>query len=91
MNALANGYIRLKGQELLEAKGMNLHQVSHEGAFTYSTVHRYIRYPEKVNAMSTRVLYGFLVEGLGINPSELENMRFGEIFDVVPDCEEQSD
>ncbi|MCB8988048.1 MAG: hypothetical protein H6661_09915 [Ardenticatenaceae bacterium] len=82
---LANGYFRLKGQELLTKHGTNLHRASQSGAFSYPTLHRYLNEPENVKAMSTRVLYGFLIEGLGIAPEELHEMRFGDIFEAVTD------
>ena len=85
IKSLANGYFRLKGQELLDEHDTNLHRASQTGSFSYPTVHRYLNEPESVKAMSVRVLYGFLIDGLGISPEELHNMKFGDIFEAVPD------
>lgn len=84
---MANGYLRLKGSELLNKHDKNLHQASQDGAFSYATVHRYIKHSSDVKAISTRVLYGFLIEGLGLTPDELSQMKFGDVFDVIPDEE----
>lgn len=82
---LANGYFRLKGQELLDQHDTNLHRVSQTGAISYPTMHRYLNDPENVKAMSTRVLFGFLVEGLGISVEDLHDMRFGDVFEALYD------
>ena len=88
VKTLANGYLRLKGSELLKRYDKNLHRASQNGAFSYATVHRYIKHPDDVQAMNVRVLYGFLVEGLGLTPEELSQMKFGDVFDVIPDEEQ---
>lgn len=85
LDILANGYFRLKARELLEKHDTNLHRASQKGQVTYGTLHRYVSTPEEVKAMSTRVLYAFLVDGLGYSPAELEDLRFGDVFEVVKD------
>ena len=86
---LADGSFRLKGQELLDEKGINLHRASQKGEFAYSTLRRYIKEPESIQAMSLRVLYKFLINGLKIPTAELSEMKFGDIFEVVPSSPEE--
>ena len=81
---MANGTFRLRGRELMKQRGLNLHKTSQRGQVTYSTVHRYMDKPEDVKAVSLSVLYGFLIDGLGIKPEELSEMRFGDIFEILP-------
>ncbi|MBP8056001.1 MAG: hypothetical protein KA314_09175 [Chloroflexi bacterium] len=87
---MASGYLRLKAAELLKEKGMNLHQASQMGRFSYPTMHRYINYPATVQAMHTRSIVGFLVDALGMTPEEIHNMKLGELFEVVLEDEGKS-
>jgi len=84
---MASGYLRLKAAELIKAKGTNLHRASQRGGFSYPTMHRYIKQPEGVESMHMRSIVGLLVDGLGYTPDEIENLRFGDIFEVVLDEE----
>lgn len=87
---MAQGYLRLKVAELLEQHGISLHRASQEGGFSYSTVHRYMRKPETVESMHMRSVVGLLVDALGMTPEEVENLCFGEVFEVVLDVEEDT-
>jgi hypothetical protein len=80
---VASGYLRLKAAELLREHNTNLHQASQKGGFSYPTMHRYIKQPESIESMHMRSIVGLLVDGLGLSPDEIENLRFGDIFEVV--------
>jgi hypothetical protein len=88
---MPTGVFRLKGSMILEAgkrKGIeNIHQVSMRSGVSYPTAYRYIEKPEKVEAVSLRALYGVLVDGIGMSPEEIANMRLGDLFELVPDQE----
>lgn len=86
---MAQGYLRLKVTELLEQRGISLHRASQKGGFSYSTVHRYSKRPETVESMHMRSVVSFLIDSLEMAPEEVENLRFGEVFEVVLDTEDQ--
>ena len=89
MQTMPTGVFRLKGSTILEAskrKGIeNIHQISMRGGVSYPTVHRYIETPKKVESISLRALYGVLVDGAGMTPSEIAEMKLGDLFELVPD------
>lgn len=86
---MPSGVFRLKGSRLMalgKERGVeNPHQVSMKSGVSYPTIHRYAEKPEEVEAISLRALYGFLVDGLGLSPDEVESLRFGDVFEAVPD------
>lgn len=82
---VASGYLRLKAAELLKEHKTNLHQASQKGGFSYPTVHRYINKPQTIESMHMKSLVGLLIDGLGLSPDEVENLRFGDVFEVVLD------
>jgi hypothetical protein len=81
---MASGSVRLKGRELLRRFGTSMYSLEKSGAASYPTIHKYITRPEEVDYISAEVLYGILVDGLGLSPEDVANMRFGEIFELVP-------
>ena len=85
---MADGYFRIKVEQLVEERNTNLHKVAQRGAVSYPTIHRYMRHPEQVRGVSLRVLYGLLIRGLDISPEDLEEMRFGDIFEIVHETDE---
>ena len=84
-NVMASGYLRLKAAELLEQHETNLHRASQKGSFSYPTMWRYINKPKEVESMHMRSVVGLLVDALGLEPHQIEEMKFGEIFQVVLD------
>lgn len=89
MNNMPTGVFRLKGskiQELGKANGVdNVHQVSLRGGISYPTAYRYIEKPEEVEAISLRALYGVLVDAFGLSPLDIAKLKFGDIFEPIPD------
>lgn len=85
---MSSGYLRLKAAELIEQRGTNLHRASQRGGFSYPTMYRYIKSPERIESMHMRSIVGLLVDGLGFTPEEIEQMRFGDVFEIVLDNEE---
>lgn len=80
-----SGYLRLKVNELLEEKGngLSLHRASQIGRFAYPTMWRYWREHDRIKSLHTRSVVGLLVDAIGLTPEEVENLRFGEVFEVV--------
>lgn len=89
MENMTTGVFRLKGSHLLKlgkARGaQNIHQISQKGGVSYPTTHRYFEKSEEVEAVSLRALYGVLVDGLGMSPAEVAALRFGDVFEAIPD------
>ena len=94
MTTLASGTFRLKGSQLLEKYGSrrdieNPHQLSLASRISWPTVSRLFFDPETERAaqppksLDYEVLWGVLVDGLGITPKELERMPFGELFELL--------
>lgn len=89
MNNMATGVFRLKGsklRELSQSRGIeNVHQVSMRSGVSYPTAYRYFEKPEQVESVSLRALYGVLVDGIGLTPAEVSDLRLGDILEQVPD------
>ena len=85
--SVAKGTVRLKGRELLRRHGVNMHEVSLGGGLTYATVHKYVKKPEDVKRWDGEVLYSFLLN-LGLTAEEIEDLRFGDVFELVPATEQ---
>lgn len=73
--------IQLNGKRILEISGLpNAHQISMRALVSYDTVNRYLNAPEKVNEIDAGVLTRILLDGCGIAPERLMEMRIGDIF-----------
>lgn len=85
---MASGTLRLKGRQLFELglkNGVeNVHQVSKKSDASYPTIRRYVENPEAVKAIELEAFASFMVDGLRIAPSDLAEMRFGDVFEFVP-------
>lgn len=84
---MRTGTFRLKGSSLLsrakENKGIeNAHQLSLEARITYQTVYKYFN-EDGMKALDLRVLASLLIEGVGYDPKELMNVKFGDIFEYI--------
>lgn len=88
MKEVATGAFRLKGRFFHSDKlKVNKHQLSQRENVSYPTLLRYLGQSEDSEAIknfSGEVLYALLVEGFGMSPAEVENLRVGDIFEVVP-------
>jgi hypothetical protein len=86
--AMPSGVFRLKGSSLMSlarSRGaQNPHQVSMKSGVSYPTIHRYTEKPEELESISLKALYGFLIDGVGLQPAEVERMSFGDIFEAIP-------
>jgi hypothetical protein len=86
---MPTGVFRLKGsnlQEMGKLKGVqNVHQISMRAGISYPTAYRYIEKPEKVEAISLRALYGVLIDSFGLSQKEIAELKFGDVFELVPD------
>ena len=83
LDTVASGRVRLKGRELLEEYGVTMYRVSKDGEVSYPTIHKYVTDPDAVQHFSVEVLFGFLM-GLGLTEDEIAELRFGDVFEVVP-------
>lgn len=84
MANMSSGSVRLKGRELLEKHNISMYRLAENGAASWPTVHKYITKPETVDQISAEVLYGILIDGLGMSLDEAAALRFGDVFDFVP-------
>lgn len=80
---MASGHVRLKGRELLEKYGTSIYRLAKDGDISYPTAHKYITSPEATQQIDSEVLYGILTS-LGMSHEQVLDMRFGDIFDLVP-------
>ena len=85
---MGSGTFRLKGSSLLskaKSKGIeNAHQLSMEAKITYQTVYKYFD-SDGMKALDLRVLAQLLFQGAGYTPEELNNTKFGDIFEHISD------
>lgn len=88
MKVVTSGAFRLKGRYFDKDKlRINRHQLSQKEGVSYPTLLRYLAGPEEgepITNFSGEVLYALLVEGFGMSPEEVESLRVGDIFEVVP-------
>lgn len=88
-STMASGYVRLNGRFFTEDKlKINKHKLSQTEQVSYPTVLKYLVSPgeepkEEIKNISGDVLYAILVRGMGLTPAEIENMRVGDLFEVV--------
>lgn len=63
--------------------------IARRGGGTWPTVHRFTSETDtQAQLVNLAALGRFLVQGLGISPAELRDMRVGELFEI-PDQEKQ--
>lgn len=89
MTEVASGSFRLKSRFFHKGKLQdNMHRLSQREGVSYPTLLRYLNQPEndpiEIKNFSGDVLYAILVEGFGMSPDEVEDLRVGDIFEVVP-------
>jgi DNA polymerase II small subunit/DNA polymerase delta subunit B len=53
----------------------------------YPTVRKWLNAPEDVNEVDLSILAGLLVEGLGNDPDQVKDMRFGDVFEFVEEAQ----
>lgn len=88
MEKMASGAFRLKGRFFHKDKlKVNRHKLSQREGVSYPTLLRYMDPPEDepIKNFSGEVLYALLVEGFGMSPEEVEDLRIGDIFEVAPE------
>jgi len=81
----SSGTFRLKGRALLTLGSCaeNAHQLSLRSRMSWPTISKYINTPEKISSISMDVLAGILIDGLGMTPEQVADMRFGDLFEFV--------
>lgn len=88
---MASGVFRLKGRQLYGesiSKGRvhNVQEIADRSGITYPTAHRWINKSGDLQGVDFANLAGFLIDGLGLLPSELAEMRFGDVFEFIPNA-----
>lgn len=81
------GTFRLKGQGLLQrakARGVaNLYQLHLRSGRGWQTTHKYMT-RETLQSIDLEILADLLIDGVGLTPAEIAEMKFGDIFEFVP-------
>ena len=73
----------LKGQAILEKSGLkNSHQLALRARISAPTASKFIIQPENVKYLDTEVLARMLVDGCGLTPEQILDMRLGDIFEL---------
>ena len=82
---MAGWRLRLKGQQLLKiGKGAdNPHQLHLRSGISYPTVKKYVDEPGEVRAYDSNVLPGILIDGQGLTPDQMLEMRLGDLFELI--------
>ena len=74
----------LKGNWILKKSGLdNVHQITLRARISAQTGYKYIQTPEKVKAFDMKVLATLLIDGAGLTPKEVLEMKIGDLFDLV--------
>lgn len=85
-----SGTFQLKGSSLLskaEENGIeNRHQLSMASGISTQTIYS-IFDGDPMMKIDLRVLAKLLIKGVGYTPEELENVKFGDIFEYVEETE----
>jgi len=84
------GTFRLKGSFLLskaEEHGIeNRHQLAMSSGISPQSIYALFD-GEPMNQINTKVLAKLLIRGIGYTPEELDNVKFGDIFEYVSENE----
>lgn len=83
---MASGSIRLRGRELLERYNISMYRLKENGAASWPTVYKYMAKSDEVENFSADVLYGILIDGIGLTPEQAADLKIGDIFEFVPDA-----
>ena len=78
------GRLRLNGAKLLTiGRGAdNVHKLALESKRSYPAVKSYVEDPDK-NRIDLDVLGSILVDGQGLTPEQMLNLRLGDVFEYV--------
>ena len=83
-----SGTFRLKGSSLLskaEENGVeNRHQLGMAAGVSHQSIYSLFE-GDPILKIDLRVLAKILIKGIGYTPEELENVKFGDIFEYVPE------
>ncbi len=83
---MASGSFRLNAcffdENKLKEKGTNPHRLSLNERVSRPTILKYLR-NEDVRNFSGDVLYAILVNGFGLSPDEIEDLRIGDVFELI--------
>ena len=83
---MESGTFRLKGSSLLSRAEKNnvenRHQLSLRSGISTQTVYSLFS-GEPIKQLDLRVLAKILIDGVGLTQEELENVKFGDIFEYV--------
>lgn len=84
---MINGTIRLNRQNITRdrMKSGNPHSLAMDAHVSYPTMRKYLVDNDELDNFSGRVLYAILHKGFGLAPSEIANMRLGDVFEVLGD------
>jgi hypothetical protein len=73
----------LKGQALLAHSGLaNTHQLSLRARISAQTAYKYIENSEEVKAVDCATLLAILIDGLGLTPDQVLDLRVGDLFEI---------
>jgi hypothetical protein len=75
--------IILKSKRLLEISGLNTNQLAMKARVPQQTAYKYIGKPEKVQALDATTLAKFFLDGLGLSPEQVLEMKIGDLFEFV--------
>lgn len=89
---MPTGTFRLKGANLVKIardRGVdNVHQIALNSGVTYQTVHKYATKPEDTPSVHLKTLYGIIVDGMNMSAEELQDLKFVDVFEAIPDSAE---
>lgn len=84
MNDMATGKLRLKPGAFDTRKlKVNRNKLSQMGLVSYPTVLRYAKSDPDLKEFKGDVLYTMLSIGLGMSDEEIEQLKLGDLFEVV--------
>lgn len=72
------------GKKLLEKSGLdNIHQVTLRARISTFTGYKYFNTPENVKSVDMKVLASILIDGIGLSPKQVLEMKIGDLFELV--------
>lgn len=73
-----------KGGKLLNKSGLgNIHQVTLRARISAQTGYKYLQTPENVKSVDMKVLASILIDGIGLSPKQILEMKIGDLFELV--------
>lgn len=84
MNKKNQKRLALKGEVILKISGFeNVHQITLHSMISVQTGYKYLQDSRNVKSLDLKVLASLLMDGAGLTPNQVLEMKIGDLFELV--------